>query len=457
MIYPLILAAGKGTRMRSLKPKVLQPLASRPLLAYVIDVAKQMNPTELGIVVGFAAEQVISEFQSDTAIRWVLQEEQKGTGHAVMVGVNNLSLAEDDVVLILYGDVPLIQQTTLADLTSLVNDSNPLALLTLQVENPFGYGRIKRDVHHRVTAIVEQKDLAMGEADITEVNSGIMAVRFAQLRQWLGRITNENAQNEYYLTDIVALAVEDGYPIATTHPQSAIEVEGVNDRIQLANLERKWQFMQATSLLSQGATVIDPQRLDIRGEVILGQDVVIGANVVFEGKVVLQSHVQIDDMVYLKDVHLGEGTHVKAFSHLEGVVVGKDVDIGPYARIRPGSQLYDGCRVGNFVEVKKSIIGKDSKVSHLSYIGDTQMGEEVNIGAGTITCNYDGVNKHQTIIGNRVFVGSDSQLIAPVTIEDDATIGAGTTLVKLAPQGELTLSRAKQVTIPGWKKPIKKL
>ena len=448
----VILAAGKGTRMRSKLPKVLQPLAQRPLLGHVLHTANQLSPTSIIGVIGHGAELVKARFERQNVL-WVEQVEQLGTGHAVQQAVPHLS--DDDRVLILYGDVPLTSQQTLEDLLAQIDDHHPLALLTINLPNPTGYGRIVRDHHHAVTAIIEQKDASASQLTINEVNTGIMAVRGAQLQAWLSRLTNQNAQGEYYLTDIIAMAVADGFSVRTSSPAAEIEVLGVNDKLQLQALERQYQQQQAESLMRQGVTLLDASRIDIRGEVTAAMDVKIDVNVILQGRVILGENVQIGANCILNNVEVAAGTVIHPFSHIENAVIGGACVVGPYARIRPGTKLADKVHVGNFVEVKNAQIGSGSKMNHLSYIGDTQMGSGVNIGAGTITCNYDGVNKHKTIIGDRVFVGSDSQLVAPVIIEDDATIGAGSTITKTAPAGQLTLSRSKQLTLAGWQKPAK--
>ena len=444
-IQPIILAAGRGTRMKSRLPKVLQPLAGRPLLAYVLETAQQVSSRAPLVVIGHGAEQVRARFEGP---RWVLQHDQLGTGHAVQQAAAQLD--DDAVALILYGDVPLVQAQTLRDLASLVDAQHPLALLTVALDDPTGYGRIVRDAHHKVAAIVEQKDATPQQLAIREVNTGMMAVSARPLKRWLARLDNDNAQAEYYLTDIVRFCVEEGFEIQTTSPSLALEVMGVNDRAQLAALERAWQRHQVGALLAQGVTVADPARLDIRGRVEAGQDVFIDVNVVLEGEVRLADGVRIGPHCVLRNVALGADTQVHAFSHLEGCATGDGVSVGPYARIRPETTLADGARVGNFVEIKKSAIGAGSKINHLAYIGDTTMGAGVNIGAGVITCNYDGVNKHATVIGDGAFIGSDTQLVAPVRVGEGATIGAGSTIVKDAPAHQLTLSRARQTTLKGW-------
>ncbi|BCN94433.1 bifunctional protein GlmU [Thiomicrorhabdus immobilis] len=449
----VILAAGKGTRMRSKLPKVLQPLAQKSLLQHVIDTAESLNSDSVITVIGHGAELVELRVAGDN-LSFVMQEQQLGTGHAVQMASHLVN--PDDTVLILYGDVPLTSLQTLQDLLSLVSEIHPLALLTINLANPMGYGRIVRDQHNVVQAIVEQKDASAEQLIISEVNTGIMAVKGQQLNQWLSQLSSDNAQGEFYLTDIIAMAVDDGFTVQTTQPISEIEVLGVNDKVQLQDLERRYQKEQAIKLMQAGVTLIDAARIDVRGIVKANADVEIDVNVIFEGHVELGENVKIGANCFLKDVKVADNSVIHPFSHLEDCIIGCDCIIGPYARLRPGTQLGNAAKIGNFVETKKAIIGEGSKVNHLSYIGDTQMGRDVNIGAGTITCNYDGVNKHKTMIGDRVFVGSDSQLVAPVTIGDDATIGAGSTVTKDAPESQLTLSRSKQLTIPSWQKPSKK-
>jgi bifunctional UDP-N-acetylglucosamine pyrophosphorylase/glucosamine-1-phosphate N-acetyltransferase len=448
----VILAAGKGTRMRSSLPKVLQPLAGKSLLQHVVDTAHLMGAEQILTVVGHKSH-LVEERMINQNVDFVAQTEQLGTGHAVQQVVPEIN--DEDKVLVLYGDVPLTAKQTLMDLLALVSESQPLGLLTINLNNPTGYGRIIRDQHLVVQSIIEQKDASPQQLEINEVNTGILAANGRQLKAWLSCLQNNNAQGEYYLTDIIAMCVEDGYRVQTTQPQSEIEVLGVNDKTQLQALERQYQLQHATDLMVKGATLIDANRIDIRGQVEIGQDVEIDANVVFEGCVELGNNVKISANCFLKDVKIADHSVVHPFSHLEDCEIGFNVNVGPYARIRPGSVLSDDVRIGNFVETKKAIIGEGSKVNHLSYVGDTQMGSDCNIGAGTITCNYDGVNKHQTIIGNGVFVGSDTQLVAPVKLGDNATIGAGSTITKDAPPEELSLSRSKQLTLKGWQKPVK--
>lgn len=449
----VILAAGKGTRMRSDIPKVLQPLAQKPLLQHVINTAKKLQSETIITVVGHGVDQVEKTMQGQNLI-YALQEKQLGTGHALQQAVPFFS--DSDTVLILYGDVPLTAQSTLEKLLALVDDHHPLSLLTIHLDNPSGYGRIVRNPNNLVEAIVEEKDALPAQKTICEVNTGMMAVRGNHLKKWLTQLSSNNAQGEYYLTDVIASCVADGYEVKTAHPLSEMEVLGVNNKQQLQSLERLYQQTLAEDLMTQGTTVMDAARLDIRGSVTVGQDVFIDINVIFEGTVKLGNRVSIGANCILKNVDVADDAEILPFSHLEQATVGTKASVGPYARLRPGSELGAGAKVGNFVETKNAKIGQGSKISHLSYIGDTVMGQDCNIGAGTITCNYDGVNKHQTQIGNRVFVGSDSQLVAPVVIADDATIGAGSTITKSVPEGELTLSRSKQLTIAGWQKPIKK-
>jgi bifunctional UDP-N-acetylglucosamine pyrophosphorylase/glucosamine-1-phosphate N-acetyltransferase len=448
----IILAAGKGTRMKSTMTKVMHKLAGRPLLEHVIDTAQSLMPNSFAVVCGNEAEQVTPLLENRKVIA-VMQPEQKGTGHAVMQAVPVFEHA--DQVLVLYGDVPLTQQSTLDSLIQ-CGDSQSCRILTTELNDPTGYGRIVRNDAGDVICITEQKDADQATLAIKEVNSGIMVLPAQWLRTSLSKLENNNAQGEYYLTDMVALAVADGLEIKTVCCVDNAEVAGVNTRQQLAELERHYQQKQANKLMAAGVTLADPARLDIRGDVTIGRDVTIDVNVILEGKVTIADNVNIGANCIIKDAEIGSGTEILANSMIDTATIGTNVSIGPFARLRPGTVLSDQAKIGNFVETKNANIGQGSKVNHLSYIGDTDMGENVNIGAGTITCNYDGANKHRTTIGDNVFIGSDSQLIAPVTIADGATIGAGTTLRKDAAEGVLTLTKTVQKTVSGWKRPVKK-
>ncbi len=447
----IILAAGQGSRMKSRLPKVLHPLAGQPLLAHVINSARRLNPERIIVVYGHGGEQVPAAINGDDLI-WVKQEEQLGTGHAVAHAMPEVD--DDASVLVLYGDVPLTQQTTLAQLSACAADE--LSLLTVYLDDPSGYGRIVRDHEAQVTHIVEHKDASEDQRQIREVNTGMLAANAARLRGWLNKLNNNNTQGEYYLTDVTAMAVADGLKIKTNQPDSAMEVLGVNSRAQLAVLERQYQRQQAETLMAQGVTVIDPARLDIRGEVDIARDVILDVNVILVGKVRIGEGVYVGPGCVIKDSTIAEGVQLQPLCVIEQATIGADAHIGPFARLRPGAELSANTHVGNFVEIKNSVVGEASKINHLSYIGDSDVGERVNIGAGVITCNYDGAYKHRTTIGNDVFVGSDCQLVAPVEIGDGATLGAGTTLTRNAPAAELTLSRAKQKTVSGWKRPVKK-
>jgi bifunctional UDP-N-acetylglucosamine pyrophosphorylase/glucosamine-1-phosphate N-acetyltransferase len=447
----VILAAGKGTRMRSALPKVLHPLGGRPLLAHVLDAASALGAAQVCVVYGHGGEQVPAAFPDAHAV-WVEQRERLGTGHAVMQAMP--AMAGMDRVLILYGDVPLIEPETL---NRLVDDSaqTTLGLLTMRLDDPSGYGRVVRDKSDRVLRIVEQKDASAAERSITEVNTGIIVAEQASLAGWLGRIGNDNVQHEYYLTDVIGLAVEDGVEVATAEPETLEEVAGINDRAQLAALERHHQRGLAEQLMLDGTTVIDPARLDIRGSLICDQDVVLDVNLVCEGRVRIGANSRIGPNCLLKDCTLGAGVEVQANSIIEGATVGAGARIGPFARLRPEAEIGVDCHIGNFVEVKKSRVGTGSKVNHLSYIGDAVIGAGVNVGAGTITCNYDGANKHLTRIEDQAFIGSNTALVAPVTVGAGATIGAGSVISRDAPADRLTLTRAPQATIEGWQRPQK--
>lgn len=447
----VILAAGKGTRMMSERPKVLHELAGRSLLQHTLNTAKALDPAQICVVYGHGGDSV-PEAIPDASVRMVLQQPQLGTGHAVQQASAHLN--GDHVTLVLYGDVPLIRAETLLPLiqTALIGK---VALLTMEMTDPHGYGRIVRE-NGKVARIVEEKDASDNEREINEVNTGIMAVPNQFLPAWLTQLKNQNAQGEYYLTDIIALAVQHGVEILTSHPAQNREVLGVNSKSQLAHLERLYQHEQAQNLLARGVTLLDPKRIDIRGDVQCGMDVVIDVNCIFEGNVTLGDGVKVGANCVLRDVAVAAGTHIEPFSLLEHASVGADCHIGPYARLRPGTQLGAAVHIGNFVELKNSQVGFNSKINHLSYVGDATVGAKVNIGAGTITCNYDGANKHRTVIEDGAFIGSDTQLVAPVRVGAGATIGAGSTVTKDAPGDELTLSRSRQMTIPGWKRPVKK-
>ena len=446
----VILAAGQGKRMHSNLPKVLHPIAGKALVAHVIDTARSLSPERLCLVYGHGGDIVRNTLAADD-LRWALQEPQLGTGHAVQQALPHLSDA--GTTLVLYGDVPLIQAETLKRLLQAAQ--NALAILTVELENPSGYGRMVRNDAGQVVRIVEQKDATPAELAIREINTGIMAMPTARLATWLAQLSNNNAQKEYYLTDIVGMAVAEGLPIHTAHPQHAWEVLGVNSKVQLAELERIAQRENAERLMEQGVRLADPTRIDVRGELVCGRDVAIDVNCVFEGRVVLEETVEVGPNCVLRNARIGAGTRLAAFTHIEDAVVGADGRIGPFARLRPGTELGVDVHVGNFVEIKKSKIADHSKANHLAYLGDATIGSRVNVGAGTITCNYDGANKFQTIIEDDAFIGSDTQLVAPVTVGRGATLGAGTTLTKDAPADTLTISRAKQVSIPGWKRPVK--
>lgn len=455
MLNIVILAAGQGKRMQSNLPKVLHPIAGRPMLTHILDSARALGAQRIAIVVGHGAEQVKQAYATQEDLQFALQQPQLGTGHAVLQAVPLLKESHaDDVTIILYGDVPLVQPDTLRALLNA--RANGVAILTEILSDATGYGRIVRDVKGNVCAIVEHKDATPEQRAIQEVNTGIMAVPTRQLKSWLTKLTNNNAQGEYYLTDIVGMAVAEGLSVNVAHPGASFETLGVNSRLQQAELERLWQRELARRQLEAGVTIVDPARFDLRGELLCGQDVFIDVGCVFEGRVVLADGVRIGAHCVLRNVTLGVATRIESFSHLEQAEVGADAHIGPYARLRPGAKLADATHVGNFVEIKNTNLGKGSKANHLAYVGDADVGERVNIGAGTITCNYDGVNKHRTTIEDDAFIGSDTQLVAPVRVGKGATLGAGTTLTRDAPAGQLTVSRAKQVTIEGWKRPVKK-
>ncbi len=448
----IILAAGEGSRMRSRLPKVLHPLAGKPLLGHVIDAARALEPARIHVVHGHLGERVRAHFAGD-ALEWVEQAEQLGTGHAVQQVMPAIPSAA--TVLVLYGDVPLIRPATLRRLLEQV-ETQGLAIVTADIDRPTGYGRIIRDGRRRIMRIAEEKDASDEERRISEINTGILAAHAALLSRCLERLDNRNAQHEYYLTDVIALAVADGITPGSTAPEAADEILGINTRAQLAALERVWQGREAARLMQGGATLQDPARIDIRGELTTGIDVTIDINVVFEGRVVIGNDVSIGPNCVIRDARIGDGTRIEANSVIDHADIGPDCRIGPFARVRPETTLDAEVHVGNFVEIKKSNVGRRSKINHLSYIGDTTVGSGVNIGAGTITCNYDGANKHRTEIGDGAFIGSDTQLVAPVTVGAGATIGAGSTITRDAPADELTLSRAPQQTRKGWKRPVKR-
>ncbi len=450
-IHGIILAAGKGTRMNSAKPKVLQTLCDKTLLGHVLNCAHQVC-NKIHVVYGFGGTQVRQTIQ-DNAVNWVEQTEQLGTGHAVQQAMPHID--NDSISLVLYGDVPLIKQKTLEDLISQAQQSG-ISLLSVILNDPAGYGRIIRDGNDKIQAIVEQKDANDKQLNIYEVNTGFMAVNSELLKKYLNGLDPNNAQGELYLTDIISAAVSDGKTIASVITNNEYEVAGVNDKAQLAELERTFQQNQASKFMQQGLGLKDPTRFDCRGLLSFGQDCEIDVNVVIEGKVTLGNNTVIAPNCIIKNSQIGNNVSILPNSVIEDAIIGNGASIGPFARIRPEANIGENAKIGNFVEVKKSTIGKGSKVSHLSYVGDTTMGSDVNIGAGVITCNYDGANKHQTTIEDGAFVGSDTQLIAPVTIGKNSTIGAGSTITKDTPENQLTLSRSKQITMKTWQRPIKK-
>lgn len=446
----VILAAGKGTRMKSDLPKVLHKVAERPMVQHVIDTARALGAAKPQLVYGYGAE-ALKATLGEQSLHWVLQAEQLGTGHAVAQASDNI--ADNDTVLVLYGDVPLTELDTLKRLLN-VKPANGVAILTVKLANPTGYGRIVRE-NGKVVGIVEQKDASPEQLAINEVNSGIMAVPGKQLKAWLSRLSNSNAQGEYYLTDIIAMAHAEGVAISTAHPADPMEVEGANNRVQLAALERAYQQRKANELMLAGANLRDPARIDVRGSVSVGNDVMIDINVIFEGQVVLGKGVTIGANCILKDVTVGDNSEIKANSMLEQATVGAGCSVGPYARLRPASVMLDDSHVGNFVEMKKTTLGQGSKANHLTYLGDAIIGSKVNVGAGTITCNYDGANKFVTTIKDGAFIGSNSSLVAPVTVGVNATVGAGSVLTRDAADGELVVARAKQRHLADWQRPVK--
>ncbi len=450
-LHAIILAAGEGKRMRSAVPKALHCIAGRPMLDHVVATARALEPAQVHVVYGHGGTQVRAALEA-LDVRWVEQAEQLGTGHAVAQALPDVP--DDAIALVLYGDVPLITLDTLAETVRCAEEGG-LALITVHLEDPAGYGRILRAADGSVAGIVEHKDASPEQLRIHEGNTGIIATGAGRLRGWLETLDRDNAQGEFYLTDEIAKAVADGLRVSTVHPGSIEEVLGVNDRLQLATLERAYQAEQAERMMREGATLADPARVDVRGVVSVGRDVWLDVNVVLEGRVSLADGVRVGPNVVLRNCHIGPGTEILANCVVDGAEVGAAVRIGPFARVRPGTRLAEEVHVGNFVEVKNSTLGPGSKANHLTYLGDSQIGRDVNVGAGTITCNYDGANKYQTIIEDRAFIGSGVELVAPVTVHAGATIGAGSTISRDAPAEQLTLTRAKQVTVPGWKRPQK--
>jgi bifunctional UDP-N-acetylglucosamine pyrophosphorylase / glucosamine-1-phosphate N-acetyltransferase len=447
----VILAAGQGKRMRSDLPKVLQPLAGRPLLQHVVDCARALGAAGIHVVYGHGGERVRSAL-ADQGLGWVLQAEQHGTGHAVMQAMP--AIPDDHLVLVLYGDVPLIRAATLADLVARAGERS-LALLSVVLDDPTGYGRVLRDKVGNVYRVVEQQDASRKELAVRESNTGLMAAPAAALRRWLASLGNDNAQREYYLPDVITLAVRDGFKVEAVIAPTTAEVLGVNDRLQLAELEAEHRRLQARALLEAGVTLADPARLDVRGRVRCGRDVAIDVNVVLEGEVELGDRVVVGPGCVLSDVTVGADTVLHPHCVLRGATIGERCSVGPFARMRPGARLLAGAHVGNFVEIKNSTLGEGSKANHLSYLGDTTVGRKVNVGAGTITCNYDGANKWPTVIEDGAFIGSGTMLVAPVTVGRDATIGAGSTITKPAPRGTLTLERSRQQALDTWRRPVK--
>ena len=448
----VILAAGKGTRMRSAIPKVLHKVSGRSMLGHVVAAVESLGKAKKIIVTGHGAEQVEQQFKSPTTI-FTQQKEQLGTGHAVQMAIP--ALCSDAVVIVLYGDVPLIRPSTIEKILNVVTETT-MGLLTINLENPQGYGRIVRNGQQEITEIIEQKDASVEQLKITEVNTGVLALRSTQLREWLPKITNNNAQGEYYLTDLVAIARAEGVEVISVNPESATEVEGVNNRIQLSQLERAHQRQLAEVLMESGTSLADPARFDQRGELNAGTDNFIDINCVFNGSVTIGSNVSIGANCQISDSTIGDGVSILPNTIIESSVVGDRAVVGPFARLRPGTKMESDTKVGNFVETKKTLVGKGSKINHLSYVGDAQLGENVNIGAGTITCNYDGVSKHKTDLGDGVFVGSNSTLVAPIKVDKGGFIAAGSTVTTEVPSDSLAVGRAKQRNIKGWKRPTKK-
>lgn len=447
----IILAAGKGTRMKSSLPKVLHKIAGKPMVEHIIDTAKELDCQSLNLVYGHGAD-LLKTALDHHQVNWCLQAEQLGTGHAVQQAVEHIK--DDEDVMILVGDAPLISADTLRRLVD-AKASADLALLTVHLDDPTGMGRIVRDGDN-IKAIVEHKDASDAQREIKEINTGMMLMAGSDLKRWLGALSNDNAQGEYYLTDVIEMAANEGLTIRAAHPVWEREVEGVNNRVQLSSLECAYQLRNAEALMMEGVSLADPHRIDVRGSLTVGQDVTIDINAVFEGNVTIGNKVSIGPNCVLKNCTIGDGSVIEAFSLIEDATVANSCTIGPYARLRPGADLHNGAKVGNFCEVKKSVIGEGSKVNHLTYIGDAEIGKGVNVGAGTITCNYDGVNKFKTIISDGVFVGSNSSLVAPVSIGTNATVGAGSVVTKDVNSEELAIARGKQRSIAGWERPKKK-
>lgn len=448
----IILAAGQGTRMRSALPKVLHSLAGKALVHHVIDTASELNAAAIHTVIGHGAEKVQQHLQQ-LPTRWALQEKQLGTGHAVAQAMP--AVADDSVVLVLYGDVPLVRVETLQKLLAVVNDKQ-IGLLTVILDDPTGYGRILRDAQNRIVAIVEQKDASEEQRKIREGNTGILAVPAKLMKQWLPQLSANNAQGEYYLTDIIGLAVQQGIAVVAQQPQSPQEVQGINNRLQLAELERHHQKTIAERLMTDGVTLADPARIDVRGTLKTGRDIFIDINCVFEGNVTLGDNVRIGPHCVIRNATIANDVDIESHSLIDEAIVGVAAHIGPFARLRPGTELAAKAKVGNFVETKKTYIGEGSKVNHLTYVGDCVIGVDANVGAGTITCNYDGVNKFKTQIGDGAFIGSNSSLVAPVSIGKNATVGAGSVVTENVPDGQLAVARGRQKNIEGWQRPTKK-
>ncbi len=450
-LHVVILAAGEGKRMKSRRAKVLQAIAGKPMLGHVIDAARALNPDAIHIVHGHASDQVQTAFAAQPDLLWAEQASQMGTGHAVQQAMPGIP--DDSRVLVLYGDVPLIRSESLR---ILLESAGVLGVLAAELANPQGYGRLLLDGHGRVAAIVEQKDATAEQTAIRLVNTGIILADASRLRGWLAGLRNGNSQGEYYLTDVFAMAAAEGFAASVVRLADSVETEGANDAWQLATLERAFQSRAARALALQGVRFADPARVEIRGNVSVGEDVEVDVDVIFEGEVELGAGTRVGPFCRISNARLGVGTRVHAHCDIDGAIAGANCSIGPYARLRPGTELADGVHIGNFVETKKARLGKGSKANHLSYLGDAQIGSRVNIGAGTITCNYDGVNKATTTIGDGAFIGSNSALVAPVTIGSEATIGAGSVITRDAPEGELTVARGRQHSIPAWQRPKKK-